>query len=100
MTHDSTSLGAHALASCADSMTLRVHAPVLGSRHKGPRTQQASWPGGISMTLTLKAISVAVAALAFAAVPAAAQKQGGTLRIYHRDNPPSASILEEATVSV
>ena len=31
---------------------------------------------------------------------AAAQKQGGTLRIYHRDNPPSASLHEEATVSV
>ena len=31
--------------------------------------------------------------------PAAAQKQGGTLRIYHRDNPPSASIHEEATIS-
>jgi len=31
---------------------------------------------------------------------AAAQKQGGTLRIYHRDNPPSASPHEESTVSV
>ncbi len=31
--------------------------------------------------------------------PAFAQKSGGTLRIYHRDNPPSASIHEEATVS-
>lgn len=30
---------------------------------------------------------------------AAAQKQGGTLRIYHRDNPPSASLHEESTVS-
>ena len=37
----------------------------------------------------------------FAAIAsAAAQKQGGTLRIYHRDNPPSASPHEEATVSV
>ena len=34
------------------------------------------------------------------AEPAAAQKQGGTLRIYHRDNPPSASVHEESTVSV
>jgi ABC-type transport system substrate-binding protein len=34
------------------------------------------------------------------AAPVLAQKQGGTLRIYHRDNPPSASIHEEATVSV
>ena len=31
--------------------------------------------------------------------PAMAQKQGGTLQIYHRDNPPSASIHEEATIS-
>ena len=30
---------------------------------------------------------------------AAAQKHGGTLRVTHRDNPPSASILEEATIS-
>src|SRR6266567_4768458 len=44
-----------------------------------------------------------VAALATAsallAVPAFAQKQGGTLRMYLWDNPPSASIHEEATVS-
>jgi peptide/nickel transport system substrate-binding protein len=32
--------------------------------------------------------------------PALAQKQGGTLRISHRDNPPSASIHEESTISV
>ena len=42
-------------------------------------------------------------ALSFAATglatPVLAQKQGGTLRIYHRDNPPSASIHEEATIS-
>src|SRR6187401_1769133 len=32
--------------------------------------------------------------------PAFAQKQGGTLKISHRDNPPSASIHEESTISV
>jgi peptide/nickel transport system substrate-binding protein len=32
--------------------------------------------------------------------PAAAQKSGGVLRIQHMDSPPSASIHEEATVSV
>ncbi len=37
--------------------------------------------------------------LAVLAGPAMAQKQGGTLRIYHRDNPPSASVHEESTVS-
>jgi len=32
--------------------------------------------------------------------PALAQKQGGTLRIYHRDSPASMSIHEEGTVGV
>jgi peptide/nickel transport system substrate-binding protein len=41
----------------------------------------------------------AVAALLALAAPASAQKQGGTLRVSHRDNPPSASIHEEATIS-
>jgi peptide/nickel transport system substrate-binding protein len=42
-----------------------------------------------------------VAALALAvAVPAAAQKPGGVLRVYDRDSPSSMSILEEATLSV
>ncbi len=39
-----------------------------------------------------------LAAVAVSA-PAFAQKQGGTLRVTHRDNPPSASIHEEATIS-
>jgi peptide/nickel transport system substrate-binding protein len=42
---------------------------------------------------------LAFALAASLASPAAAQKQGGTLRIYQRDNPPSASIHEEATIS-
>src|SRR3954453_18186256 len=45
-----------------------------------------------------------IAALSAAAVmagglPVVAQKAGGTLRVTHRDNPPSASIHEEATIS-
>jgi len=52
------------------------------------------------MTACFRSTSLALLALVLAAGPAAAQKQGGTLRVYHRDNPPSASILEEATVSV
>ena len=43
--------------------------------------------------------SVAVAAAMLHATPVLAQKQGGTLRLYHWDSPPSASIHEEATVS-
>jgi peptide/nickel transport system substrate-binding protein len=42
---------------------------------------------------------VIAAALIATATPALAQKQGGTLRSYIWDNPPSASIHEEATVS-
>jgi peptide/nickel transport system substrate-binding protein len=34
-----------------------------------------------------------------AITPALAEKQGGTLRVYHRDNAPSGSIHEEATIS-
>jgi peptide/nickel transport system substrate-binding protein len=30
---------------------------------------------------------------------AVAQKQGGILKVYHRDSPASMSILEEATIS-
>ena len=47
--------------------------------------------------LAIRAIFAAV--LLLAACPAFAQKQGGTLRMYIWDNPPSASIQEEATVS-
>src|SRR5213082_625525 len=31
--------------------------------------------------------------------PASAQKKGGTLRLYHNDTPPSASLLEESTIA-
>jgi peptide/nickel transport system substrate-binding protein len=41
----------------------------------------------------------AAAILLMAATPALAQKADGTLRILHRENPPSASIHEEATIS-
>ena len=45
------------------------------------------------------ALSVALVALS-AAHAALAQKQGGTLRVYHRDSPASMSIHEEGTVGV
>jgi peptide/nickel transport system substrate-binding protein len=45
------------------------------------------------------AARLAAALRATAAGPALAQKSGGTLRVNHRDNPPSASIHEEATIS-
>lgn len=40
-----------------------------------------------------------LALIAAGASLAHAQKQGGTLKVTHRDNPPSASIHEEATIS-
>ena len=47
-----------------------------------------------------KFASLAVLCIALcAASPAAAQKKGGTLRLYHNDNPPSTSLLEEATIA-
>src|SRR5258708_2997251 len=45
------------------------------------------------------AASMAALVVAASTVPASAQKAGGTLRVTHRDNPPSASIHEEATIS-
>jgi peptide/nickel transport system substrate-binding protein len=47
----------------------------------------------------LEAVSVALLAILLAATPAAAQKRGGTLRLYHNDTPPSTSLLEESTIA-
>src|SRR5260370_35485908 len=45
----------------------------------------------------LEAASLTLFCIALlAATPAAAQKRGGTLRLYHNDNPPSTSLLEES----
>jgi peptide/nickel transport system substrate-binding protein len=43
--------------------------------------------------------AIAILAATLAVTPALAEKAGGTLRIYHRDNLPSGSIHEEATIS-
>ena len=53
----------------------------------------AFWPLGLGMRCAVLALALLVA------MPALAQKPGGTLRVTHRDNPPSASIHEEATIS-
>src|SRR5437016_4313121 len=44
-------------------------------------------------------MAAAIAVLVIAAAPAAAQKPGGVLKIYHWDSPPSMSIHEEVTIS-
>lgn len=46
------------------------------------------------------ALVCVVAGVVVSTSPGWARKQGGTLRIQHMDTPPSASIHEEATVSV
>jgi peptide/nickel transport system substrate-binding protein len=51
-------------------------------------------------TLLAVSISVALGITTFAAGDALAQKQGGVLKVTLRDNPPSASIHEEATNTV
>jgi peptide/nickel transport system substrate-binding protein len=45
------------------------------------------------------AVALAFATAILPTTSALAQKQGGTLRMYLWDNPPSASIHEEATIS-
>ena len=45
------------------------------------------------------AASLLIAAGSLTAAVADEPKHGGILKIYHRDNPPSASIHEEATIS-
>ena len=52
------------------------------------------------MRICLALVAGSLAAVVSVTSPAFAQKQGGTLRISHRDNPPSASIHEESTISV
>ena len=48
----------------------------------------------------LKIASLTLAAIALcAASSVVAQKKGGTLRLYHNDNPPSTSLLEESTIA-
>src|SRR5262245_8684990 len=47
----------------------------------------------------ISVVATAILVATTAAGPALAEKAGGTLRIYHRDNLPSASIHEEATIS-
>lgn len=64
----------------------------------GLRTYDNRGVGVMSPIRTIIAAAL-VATLAASAGPASAQASGGVLKVYHRDSPPSASILEEATNS-
>jgi peptide/nickel transport system substrate-binding protein len=60
-------------------------------KHRGRWNMRAIRPRAISLALLCIALA--------AATPADAQKKGGTLRLYHNDNPPSTSLHEEATIA-
>jgi peptide/nickel transport system substrate-binding protein len=66
-----------------------------GHDDRGQLAARLSAWGGLSLSIA----SVAIALLLLSPLTALAQKSGGVLRVTHRDNPPSASILEEATIS-
>jgi len=60
------------------------------------------WEAKVRASRLPRGLGASAAALCvglLAATPAAAQKPGGTLRLYHNDNPPSASLIEEATIA-
>jgi peptide/nickel transport system substrate-binding protein len=52
----------------------------------------------MNLRRTCAAIAGLLAGMALVG-PALAQKQGGTLRVFHRDSPASISILEEGSIS-
>src|ERR1019366_3983773 len=77
--------------------------PALHPSCRSPISKQNPL-GGIMRANRLPARSAArfialISVVLLAATPASAQKRGGTLRLYHNDNPPSASLLEESTIS-
>src|SRR6185436_3706173 len=70
------------------------------ARPRGPGDAGSGCVGRVAMRkLCQRSVLISSAVLMCAATPAVAQKQGGILRMYIWDNPPSASIHEEATVS-
>src|SRR5216683_4680200 len=81
------------------------HADQEKVRRKNRRSQETSGGEPMMKVVSSKGLLclVAIASLLAAAFPfgsAWAQKQGGILRITHRDSPASMSIHEEGTVSV
>jgi peptide/nickel transport system substrate-binding protein len=66
------------------------------------RQEQEDWEAimrAVRSSLKPAASIALLCAAMVAAFPAAAQKKGGTLRLYHNDNPPSPSLHEEATIA-
>jgi peptide/nickel transport system substrate-binding protein len=64
-------------------------------------TRQVERPGRAAMIRYFQTVAMIGCLLVGLGIanPAVAQKQGGILKVYHRDSPASMSILEEATIS-
>src|SRR5690606_24265925 len=73
---------------------------VCGGNEQGQKASTVQGRNG-KMRIRLRALAAvgAMLPLIMGADAALAQKSGGILKVYHRDNPPSASIHEEATNS-
>src|SRR6185312_7347628 len=93
---------------CAAAASVRLiarcrHASVTINEKKTGRIRSALAIDKGEETMKAKLIAVAAAALAVVSIGtanAAEPKHGGILKFYHRETPPSLSILEEATFSV
>src|SRR5258708_1351400 len=76
---------------------------IAPDRRRLYRKTKTSWEAEVRANRSpgrLEATSIPLLCIALvAATHAAAQKRGGTLRLYHNDNPPSTSLLEESTIA-
>jgi peptide/nickel transport system substrate-binding protein len=76
---------------------------VAPDRRRPYRKTKTFWEAHMRTSrLPGKSAACVIAALVIAlsaTTPVAAQKRGGTLRLYHNDNPPSTSLLEESTIA-
>src|SRR5437016_1524238 len=78
-------------------LTYRLQAPKSASEKRyAPSIRRQREERDMGHQRVLAALASLVLALC-ASLPASAQKQGGILKLYNFDSPPSMSILEEAT---
>src|SRR4051812_31013126 len=77
----------------------RKHRPLRTRQNRGGAEATSRFPRRHLLRALARAACPALA-LILAALPAVAQKQGGVLRVYHRDSPASMSVHEEGTIGV
>jgi peptide/nickel transport system substrate-binding protein len=91
----------HAMGRRQDGLFASRH--VAPDRRRPYRKTKTFWEAHMRASrLPGKSAACVIAALVIAlsaTTPVAAQKRGGTLRLYHNDNPPSTSLLEESTIA-